>query len=67
MDAARAVAAERGIPVCDCYARWQAMYAAGFDVTDHLANYVNHPTRELHQLFADELYRMLCADIVPAD
>lgn len=61
MDAARACAAAHGVPVCDCYARWKAMAAEGTDTTQLLVNRLNHPTREMHQLFADELYKIIMA------
>lgn len=61
MDAARACAAAHGVPVCDCYARWKAMADQGTDTTQLLVNRLNHPTREMHQLFADELYKMIMA------
>ncbi|MHB9031715.1 MAG: GDSL-type esterase/lipase family protein [Anaerolineae bacterium] len=66
MDGARREAAARGIPVCDCYARWKELYAGGFDVTEHLANYTVHPTYEMHKLFADELFKLIFADSAPA-
>jgi len=59
MDAARACAAAHDVRVCDCYARWKAMAEAGTDTTRLLVNRLNHPTREMHQLFADELYRII--------
>ena len=55
MQTARAAAAEVGVPVCDCYAKWIAMYENGVDITSLLSNYLNHPTRELHWLFASSL------------
>ena len=61
MDAARAVAAEHHIPVCDCYAHWKALAADGVDTTQLLVNRLNHPTREMHELFAQELYRIIMA------
>ena len=59
MDAARKMAAERGIPVCDCYAKWKAMAAEGKDTTVMLSNYINHPTREMHALFAESLFETI--------
>lgn len=59
VDAARVLAAERDIPVADAYAKWKAMAAAGTDTTVCLANYINHPTRELHRLFAETLMETL--------
>lgn len=52
MQAARGAAAETGAALCDVYAKWMAMYENGVDITDLLSNYLNHPTREMHQLFA---------------
>lgn len=59
MDAARQICGENKVPVCDCYMRWKQLYAAGVDVTALLVNYINHPTREMHGLFARELFQML--------
>ena len=55
VDAARALAAERDIPVADTYLRWKSLAAAGEDTTACLANYINHPTRPMHRLFAEAL------------
>ncbi len=54
-DAAKETAAVHGVTVCDCYAKWKAMAAAGVNVTELLANKVNHPIRELTGLFAYSL------------
>lgn len=59
MDAARKMAAERGIPVCDCYAEWKRMAAEGVDTTALLCNHINHPSREMHKLFADMLFETI--------
>lgn len=55
MDAAREAAGEFGIPVCDVYAKWKRMASYGTDVTALLSNYINHPTRQMHYLFAHSL------------
>lgn len=55
MDAAREISAECGVPVCDVYAKWKKMASYGTDVTALLCNYINHPTREMHYLFAHSL------------
>ena len=55
LDAAKKVAAEHGVTVCDCYAKWKKMAENGVDITDLLANYINHPTREMNRLFAVSL------------
>jgi len=59
LDAARALCAEMSVPVCDCYKIWQSMYRGGVNVTELLANKINHPTREMHQLFAYELVKTM--------
>lgn len=61
MEAARSCAAAHGVQVCDCYARWKALEADGADVTKLLVNRLNHPTREMHRLFAEELYKIIMA------
>ena len=55
MDAARQVCAEEEIVVCDCYAIWKNMYECGVDTTNLLSNGLNHPIREMHDLFAWQL------------
>ena len=59
IDAAREACAEENVPLCDCYKRWQDMYAQGVDTTALLSNGLNHPTREMHALFAWELVRTM--------
>ncbi|MDD4774674.1 MAG: hypothetical protein PHZ09_13905, partial [Eubacteriales bacterium] len=55
MARAAEVCADYDIPVCDAYARWKEIYAGGGDITEMLASYVTHPTREMQRLFADML------------
>ena len=56
---AREVAAACSVPVCDCNALWLAMKAAGVNTNALLSNDVNHPTKELHYMFAYELVKMM--------
>lgn len=58
MSAAISTAKQEGIPVCDCYAKWKEL-AKEQDITMLLANRINHPVSEMHQLFADSLYEMI--------
>nr|MBA3825898.1 hypothetical protein [Ktedonobacterales bacterium] len=51
VDALRAVAAERDVPLADTYAIWQAMAAARIDTTALLANGINHPHGYAHDLY----------------
>ena len=64
LDAARTLCAEMGVPVCDCYKIWQDMYRSGVNVTELLSNKINHPTREMHSLFAYELVKMMLREDV---
>ena len=63
VEAAKTLAAELGVAVADAYAKWKALEAEGMDVTENLANYINHPSRELHQLFADALLETLQGEV----
>lgn len=56
---AKKVAAKHGIAVADAYARWKEMAAKGIDTDKLLVNGINHPTAEMHQLFADEIMKIL--------
>lgn len=53
--AGKEVAAQHGVKVCDCYAKWRMLAAAGVDTTRLLANKLNHPVREMTWLFAYSL------------
>ena len=53
--AARDVAEQEGAVLCDVYALWKSMIEAGVDVTDLLANHLNHPLRRMHYLTAMKL------------
>lgn len=58
VDAAKKVAREKGVDVCDCYAKWKEISQIQ-DVTMLLANRINHPTREMHELFAQNLLEII--------
>lgn len=55
MAKAKEVAAANDVVICDCYAKWKRMAENGVDTTELLANLLNHPTRDLHWLFAHSL------------
>lgn len=44
-----------GAKVCDVYGKWKRMAEYGVDTTNLLANYINHPTRDMNYLFAYSL------------
>lgn len=49
-------AQKHGISVCDCYSVWNRMEEVGIDTTALLCNHINHPSRQLHRLFAEMLF-----------
>lgn len=53
--AGKTTAEKYGVPVCDVYAKWKKLSEKGVDVTSLLANDINHPSREMHWLFAVSL------------
>lgn len=61
MSSAVSLAKEMGITVCDCYTAWKEL-AEKQDTTLLLANRINHPIPEMHQLFADRLYEIIMAE-----
>ena len=56
------LAKDMNIKVCDCYSKWKELSKTQ-DTTLLLANRVNHPTQAMHQLFADELYKIVFEDV----
>lgn len=58
-NAAKALCHKYNIPVCDCYSKWKMLEKNGVDTTALLANNINHPTREMHWLFATELVQTM--------
>lgn len=59
LSAARQVAMDKQVAVCDVYAKWKALSEAGVDTTDLLSNHTNHPAREMQSLFAFSLLDVL--------
>ncbi len=56
--AAKELAERMGVKVADCYSKWKEL-AKTQNTTYLLANYINHPTAEMHHLFADTLFDVL--------
>ena len=50
------IAQQMHVTVCDCYKEWKKLYAEGVDTTKLLINRLNHPSPEMHRLFADKLF-----------
>jgi lysophospholipase L1-like esterase len=63
VEAAKALARELGVAVADAYAEWKVLEREGMDVTANLANYINHPSRQLHQVFANVLFEALQGEV----
>lgn len=59
MEAARKVCEASDIPLCDCTRKWEILKKNGVNVLRLLANRINHPTEELHWLFAVSLFEMI--------
>lgn len=61
MNAACNLANSMGVELCDCYSRWKELGKTE-DTTLLLANRINHPTNEMHELFADSLFNVIFKD-----
>ena len=55
VQAAKETAQRAGAAVCDIYGQWKKLERGGADVTELLANKLNHPVRELHYYTAIKL------------
>ena len=58
---AKILAKELGVLVCDCYADWKEL-SKTTDITQLLCNRINHPTKEMHELFANRLMQTIFDD-----
>jgi len=58
MTQALALAKSMGVSVCDCYSKWKELSKTE-DITLLLANRINHPTAQMHELFADMLFETI--------
>ena len=56
--AAADLARKMGITVCDAYSEWKKL-SEKENITFRLSNRINHPTEEMHALFADMLYEII--------
>ena len=66
ISAAIETAKKMGVTVCDCYSEWKKL-AKEQDITTLLANRINHPTIEMHELFARMLFNTIFADCPEID
>lgn len=61
MESAVSLAEEMGVTVCDCYSKWKEL-SKTHDTTKLLVNRINHPTKEMHELFANMLFEIIFKD-----
>ena len=61
IESAVKLAKKMGVKVCDCYRMWKKLSETQ-DITYLLANRINHPTKEMHELFAQSLYETIFRD-----
>ena len=61
MKAAVSLAEKMDVAVCDCYSKWKEL-SEKCDTTALLANYINHPLRQMHKLFSDMLFDIIFKD-----
>lgn len=62
LDAAKEVAVNNGVKVCDVYSKWEIMNKNGVNTTELLANHINHPKRTMNYLFAISLLETMFSD-----
>ena len=60
--ALKEAARENGAKVCDVHKYWKLMDRAGVNITELLANKLNHPIRELHNYTAIKLIETILED-----
>jgi lysophospholipase L1-like esterase len=58
MDAAREIAANQGAALCDEYRRQKNYQAHGVDTDKLLCNFINHPVREVHGQWGQDLMNL---------
>ena len=55
IEKAKKVCEKHDVTVCDCYKKWKKLSECGVNITEMLANKINHPTREMNWMFACSL------------
>ena len=64
IDCVKTVAGRLDVHIADAYRQWQIYADKGVDTTQMLANYINHPYEELHQVFAQKILDAMFEDWV---
>lgn len=55
----KAAAEAEGVKVCDVYSAWKRLESGGVDITELLANKLNHPDRKFHHYMAIKLLEIM--------
>ena len=63
----RDVSDELTVPLADVYAAWQQLADTGVDTTSMLANGINHPIGDAHQIAADAIIRLINPEITSTE
>lgn len=58
ISSAKKLAEQMGVSVCDCYSKWKELSKTQ-DTTQLLINRINHPNPEMHEMFANELFKII--------
>ena len=66
MNSAIELARKMDVDVCDCYSKWKKLSETQ-NITELLINRINHPTAEMHNLFADSLFDVIFGNEFKAD
>lgn len=61
LECAVELAKSKNVKVCDCYSKWKKLSETQ-DTTMLLANRINHPTKEMHELFAKSIFEMIFSE-----
>ena len=62
MKSAVELAENMEVEICDCYSNWKRL-SETHDTTQLLINRINHPSPQMHELFADALFEIIFKDI----
>ncbi len=59
IDEAKKLCSELEVPVCDCFHKWDVLKQNKVNYIRLLSNFINHPTHDMHWLFAWSLFEMI--------
>ncbi len=59
IEGAKEVCKEMNVPVCDCMHKWDVLKKNKVNYIRLLSNFINHPTHDMHWMFAWSLFEMI--------